>query len=181
MNQPSILEEVVKKIKRNDALAMRWVYDQYAKEMLSSAFRITNDLMEAEDVIQESFINSFQKIKQLENPMHYKAWLKKMVINASLRMVKKNFKISSLGQLKELEQAQEEHHPWYTSIKFETIRAAVQELPKGCREILSLYLFEEYKHREIAELLGISISTSKSQYSYGLIKLKEKLKNSMHE
>jgi len=175
------LEELIENIRKKDALAMRYLYDRYAKEMLSSSYRITNDLMQSEDIIQEAFLRSFQKIDQLSQPQNYRAWLKKMVINASLKELKNNFQTSPISVIENVADDKDDKKPWYTAIKFEVIRQAIQNLPKGCRQIVSLYLFEDYKHREIAEQLGISVSTSKSQYAYGLAKLKDSLKKSIHE
>ena len=71
---------------------------------------------------------------------------------------------------------EEESKPWYEEISFEKIKKAIQDLPDGSREIFSLYLLEGYKHREIAEVLNVSESTSKSQYRYALKLLRNKLK-----
>ncbi len=174
MKTVNIITEAVKKIEVNDRLAMNLLYTRYAKEMLAMSYRITNNLSDAEDVIQESFLNSFQKINQLKDPNHYLFWLKRIVLNNSLKIIKNKIYFKPIED-KEYEDIHEEGK-WYESIKFETINEAIQNLPNGCREIFTLYLLDEFKHKEIAEAFKISVSTSKSQYRYALKLLKEQLR-----
>ena len=160
-------------MKSNDKQGMSFLYSTFVKEMLTLSFRVTNNLSDAEDVVQESFVKSFQKIEQLKDPENYKYWLKRIVVNHSIRVSKKRIHFAQVeeGQIK----AEEETENWYTDIKLEMINQAIQNLPNGCRGILTLYLLEGFKHREIAELYKIAESTSKSQYRYGLKLLKQEL------
>lgn len=174
MKTVNIIIEAVKKVKANDRLAMNLLYTRYAKEMLTLSYRITNNLDDAEDVIQESFLSSFHKINQLKDPKYYSFWLKRIVLNNSLKVVKNKIYLKPIDE-EDIEDVQEEDK-WYESIKFETINKTIQNLPNGCREILTLYLLDEFKHKEIAEILNISVSTSKSQYRYALKLLKEQLR-----
>jgi len=153
---------------------MKALYNLTAKEMMASSLRITNRLVDSEDILQEAFMDSFQEIDQLKEDEKYIGWLKRMVINKSLKQLKKR---SRLVAIKEIEHLPEEIETdnWYEGIPFQAIKAAIQELPDGCREIFSLHLLEGYKHREIATMLGIALSTSKSQYRYALRLLREKL------
>lgn len=153
---------------------MKVLYQCFVKEMLTLSYRMTQHQADAEDIVQESFMTSFQKIHQLKEPTHYRAWLKRMVINNSLTLLKKKVNFTNLDQLGELAEAVDDGH-WYKDISFDKIKAAIQELPNGCRQVFTLYLLENYKHREIAELLDISISTSKSQYRYALKLMQERL------
>ena len=154
---------------------MRTLYEKYSKEMLAASFRITNNLQDSEDILQEAFLNSFQKINQLKEANKYGGWLKQIVVNKSLASIKKRVNFNELSVVEN--RAVEEEENWFEEISFEKIKEAIQELPEGSRQVFSLFLLENYKHKEIAELLGISISTSKSQYRYALKLLKSKLKN----
>ena len=174
MNKVKNISEIVNRAKKNDVLAIRFLYEAYAKEMLTLSFRITQNLEEAEDIIQEAFLTSFQRLKQLKKPEHYYGWLKKIVINNSLKANQKKRTTASVDSLASL--SEEKDQAWYKDISFEQIKRAINQLPDGCREVFTLYLLEDYKHREIAEILNISVSTSKSQYQYALKLLKRELK-----
>ncbi len=167
--------ELVNRVKNRDTLAMKVLYEQYSKSMLTISYRITNNLEDAEDIIQEAFLKSFQDIHKLKEVNKYGAWLKRIIINTSLNKIKGKVRFESIENVPEPEDQVEED--WYEGIPLEKIRTAIQALPDGCRQIFTLYLMEDYKHREIGEMLNISISTSKSQYRYALQLLKHKLSN----
>jgi len=171
------IQDLVKRAAENDISAVRDLYDKYSREMLSVSYRITGNMSESEDILQEAFLTSFEKIHQLEKATAYSGWLKRIVTNKSLSVIKKRVHFSEVNEIPEWEE--EDTNPWYSGISFDKIRDAIQELPEGCRQVLTLYLLEEYKHREIADMLNISVSTSKSQYQYALGLLRDKLKNNV--
>jgi len=141
--------------------------------MLNLSYRITQNKEDAQDIIQESYLRSFQQIHSLDQPRKYYGWLKRIVVNKSLQASQGRRHFEDLDQVEI--QEEEDSNPWYQGIPFDKIKQAIDQLPEGCREIFTLYLLEEYKHREIAELLGIALSTSKSQYRYALKLMKEYL------
>ncbi len=153
---------------------MKNIYDLLAKEMMASSLRITNSYSDSEDILQEGFMDSFQKIGQLKDDAKYIGWLKRMIINKSIRHVEKRRNFIPVTTIENIPEEIETDN-WYEGVSFSSIKAAIQELPDGCREIFSLYLLEGYKHKEVATMLGISLSTSKSQYRYALSLLREKL------
>ncbi len=155
-------------------VAMRSLYETFSKEMMATSLRITNQLADSEDVLQEAFITSFQRINQLKEEGKYGGWLKQIVINQSLNFVKKKRNYASLEVMPECSEAQEDSFDARVFV-FDKIKEAIHKLPNGSREIFSLYLLEGYKHKEIAEKMNISVSTSKSQYRYALKLLREKL------
>jgi len=155
-------------------LAMKVLYEQYSREMLGLSYRITQNKADAEDIIQEAFLKSFQEIRKLKEAEKYPAWLKRIVLNRSLSTIKGKIHFAEIDNIAESIEDEDQEH-WYEGIPFEKIKPAIQELPDGCRQVFTLYLLEDYKHREIAELLDISLSNSKSQYRYALKLLKEKL------
>ena len=167
------IAELVVRVKQNDLLAMKVLYNEFAREMLTVSHRITQNLSDAEDILQESFMTSFDKINKLKDPKYYGAWLKRIVINNSLSLMKKQIHFEEITNIPEMPASIEDN--WYENIPFDKIKMAINELPDGCRNVFSLYLLENYKHREIADLLNISVSTSKSQYRYALKLMKAAL------
>lgn len=153
---------------------MKAIYDLLAKEMMASSLRITNSYSDSEDILQEGFMDAFQKIGQLKDDTKFVGWLKRMIINKSLRLIEKRRNFVPVVEIEHIPEEIESDN-WYEGVPFSTIQAAIQELPDGCREIFSLYLLEGYQHKEVADLLGIALSTSKSQYRYALRLLREKL------
>ena len=146
--------------------------------MYNTCYRITGDEMEAEDIMQESFLVAFEKINTYKGEVSFGAWLKKIVINKSLDTIKKK-KIElvpiddKILKIKKEENNEEDAGKY----KIEAIRNAIEQLADGYRIVLSLYLLEGYDHDEISQILNISSSNSRSQLSRAKQRLKEILKN----
>jgi RNA polymerase sigma-70 factor (ECF subfamily) len=173
------LEKVILRCKRGDRKAQYEIYKQYAKAMYNVCLRITGDTQEAEDVLQEAFLTAFDKIESYRNEATFGAWLKKIVIHTALNQVRKRkYQFTEITEDDDYEDDsyQEIALNEENSLQVEQIRKAITKLPDGFRVVFSLYLLEGYDHQEIAEILGISVSTSKSQYNRAKKKLKEILK-----
>jgi RNA polymerase sigma factor (sigma-70 family) len=171
---------IIERCKNGEHRAFMELYNRYAKAMFNISFRILNNRAEAEEVLQDSFLKVFEKIATYDPAHSFGAWLKRIVINGSLDVLKKRKQV--LLPLDEVPHAQEEEEEEPASDNYregfdvDTIKTCVAELPDGYRSILLLFLFEDYSHKEIAGLLGISEGTSKSQYSRARKKLMELLK-----
>lgn len=166
--------------KIGDQKAQFQIYKLYYKAMYNTSLRIVNDTMEAEDIMQEAFLSAFEKIDTYSGTVSFGAWLKKIVVNRSLDALSKRkgiFEdIESHTGIKD-ESGDELARNEEMDIKVEEIKDAIERLPDGYRIILSLYLLEGYDHDEIAEILSISSSTSRSQLSRARQKLIADLKN----
>jgi len=172
-------EQLILCCKRGDRKAQYEIYKLYAKAMYNVCLRITGDTLEAEDVLQEAFLIAFEKIETYRNEAAFGAWLKKIVVNAALNQVRKRrFQFSDINNNEDYEDesAHAVNDAEEMSYQAEQIRRAIAQLPDGFRIVFSLYLLEGYDHQEIAEILGISVSTSKSQYNRAKKKLQEILK-----
>jgi RNA polymerase sigma-70 factor (ECF subfamily) len=170
-----IHDEIVERCRRRERTAQRQIYELYSKAMFNVALRILQDREEAEDSLQESFITCFTKIDQYRSDATFGAWLKRIVINKALSRLKQTQKMHVVqdvdDQVSQESDFEEKEH------SVEAIKKAVGELPEGFRAVLSLYLFEGYDHMEISQILGISVSTSKSQYNRAKKKVKEILES----
>jgi RNA polymerase sigma factor (sigma-70 family) len=165
--------------KEGDQKAQFQIYKLYYKAMFNTSLRIVNDSMEAEDIMQESFLAAFEKIESYSGTVSFGAWLKKIVINRSLDSLSKRkavFEdIESHAGIKD-ESPEETVRNQEVDIRVEEVKETIDRLPDGYRVILSLYLLEGYDHDEIAEILKISSSTSRSQLSRAKQKLVGELK-----
>ncbi len=154
---------LIQKAINGERTSLKHLYDMYVDDMYSSAFRITNSRTLSQDAVQEAFITSFNKLETLENQSNYQGWLRRIVINNSLRAVKSKINFKELG---DYQIEVEDQKYWYNDISFDQIKVGIQQLPLGARTVFVLYALEGYKHSEIASAHSISISTSKTQYRY---------------
>jgi RNA polymerase sigma-70 factor (ECF subfamily) len=167
---------VIDRCKSGDNRAQYELYKLYSKAMFNVCMRITNDYAEAQDVLQEAFVSAFKNLHAYKAEASFGSWLKKIVVNASINAIRK--RRSELVPMDErvigdmADEADEDDAEW----QVEKVRRAIQQLPDGYRVVLSLYLLEGFDHAEIGEVLGITESTSKSQYSRAKKKLLEIMK-----
>lgn len=167
-------QHVINRCKDGDNRAQYELYKLYSKAMFNVSMRITNDYAEAEDVLQDAFVSAFKNLNSYKSEASFGSWLKKIVINASINAIRK--RRSDLVPMDERivgEVADSASDEDETEWQVEKIRRAIQKLPDGYRVVLTLYLLEGYDHAEIGEVLGVSESTSKSQYSRARKKLLE--------
>ncbi|WP_430303777.1 RNA polymerase sigma factor [Splendidivirga corallicola] len=161
-----------------DRKAQYKLYKLYSKAMYNICYRIANDAEDAEDILQESFVSAFRNLHTYRGESSFGAWLKKVVVNRAINHVKKKrLEIQPMTANFEYEDESDYNTNEDLSWNIEQIKSAVQELPQGYRIVFSLYLLEGYDHGEIAGILNISESTSKSQYNRAKKKLKEIIKN----
>ncbi len=144
---------------------------------------MVNNREEAEDLLQDSFCDAFTKLETFRFESSFGIWLKKIVVNRCINWINKKKiplvfpeKIDEEGQNTESEVDYEK-----LTLDVNKIRMAVEQLPEGYRIIFSLYALEGYDHAEISEIMGISESTSKSQYLRAKKRIKEFLKSETDE
>lgn len=169
----NIHEDLIEACKRYDRKAQNQLYKLYYKAMYNTSLRIVNDPIEAEDVMQDSFLSAFNKLDQYSGAVSFGAWLKRIVINRSIDIVKKRkIPFEEINDDRHGEIATEEvADPEDAQQSIERIKACMEKLADGYRLILSLYLFEGYDHEEIGEIMNISSSTSRSQFARAKKKL----------
>jgi RNA polymerase sigma factor (sigma-70 family) len=172
-------QDLIDGCKTGDQKAQFQIYKLYYKAMYNTSLRIVNDTMEAEDIMQESFLSAFEKIDNYSGIVSFGAWLKKIVINRSLDALNRRKAIfedidahAGIKDSSGEDIAQKEE----IDVRVEEVKQAIEKLPDGYRIILSLYLLEGYDHDEISEILSISSSTSRSQLSRAKQKLITELK-----
>jgi RNA polymerase sigma factor (sigma-70 family) len=172
-------QDLIDGCKTGDQKAQFQIYKLYYKAMYNTSLRIVSDTMEAEDIMQESFLSAFEKIETYSGTVSFGAWLKKIVINRSLDSLSRRKAIFEdiethigIKDNSSDEIAQKED----IDIRVEEVKQAIEKLPDGYRIILSLYLLEGYDHDEIAEILSITSSTSRSQLSRAKQKLLSEIK-----
>jgi RNA polymerase sigma factor (sigma-70 family) len=154
------------------------LYKLYSKAMLNTAFRIVDNVDEAQDVLQEAFLDAFARIKDFRQETTFGLWLKQIVVHRCINLLRKrkidlvnisNEQIENLAD----DDPQDDDELQY---KVEQVKQAMKLLPEGYRLVLSLYLLEGYDHEEIGQVLGINENTSRTQFLRAKRKLIEILK-----
>lgn len=170
-----IQQYLIDRSKLGDASAQRELYKLYVKNMYNTALRMLAHSAEAEDVIQESFLEAFTKLNDYRGESSFGSWLKRIVVNKCISQIRKRRidfvdeqELDVLNTSDELDFNSDDE-----SQLIELIKNGINELAEGYRIVLSLYLLEGYDHVEISEILKISESTSKTQYLRAKNKLKE--------
>ena len=172
--------QLIEGCQNKDRTAQRTLYERFAGKMFVVCQRYTRSSFEAEDVLQEAFIKIFGQIHTFRFECPLDAWIRRVVVNTALSLFRKE-KIWH-------NQTDVEHHAndifeaenGLASMQYQQLLHYVRELPAGSQTIFNLYAIEGYPHAEIAELLGISEGTSKSQYSRARQLLQEKLKKELN-
>ena len=170
--QRNLHDDVIALCLKGDRSAQHQLYNLYAKAMYNICYRMTNDGDEAADVLQESFISAFNNLGSYRGTASFGAWLKRIVVNKSINHIRA--RKMNLVPLEEVEVAGDvEVRDEDLFMDIDKIKSAIARLPDGYRVVCSLYLLEGYDHKEISERLGISESTSKSQYNRAKARLKK--------
>lgn len=171
--------ELIEKCKQNHRPSQLKLYEQYCDAMLIVAKRFVKDVMEAEDIVQESFIKAFMKLDQYKAEVTFGAWLKRIVINKSIDVLKsKKQRLIDLEDVHMSVVDEPMESAWMVEdhVTVTTVKAAIASLPDKYRYVVVLYLIEGYDHQEISEILNISEVASRTQLSRGKAKLKDLLK-----
>ena len=167
--------DLVVECKRGSKKACFELYRLYSKAMLNIAFRIVGSVDEAEDVLQEAFLDAFSRIKNFRQETTFGLWLKQIVVHRSINLLRKRkLELIELddehtNNITEEESEDDEEIQY----KVAQVKDAMKELPDGYRVVLSLYLLEGYDHEEIGEVLDISENTSRTQFLRAKRKLNE--------
>jgi RNA polymerase sigma-70 factor (ECF subfamily) len=170
----NIHQELIDRCRYGDRKAQFELYGQFYKGMYNVCLRVVGNQTDAEDVMQEAFLNAFSKIDTYRGQVSFGAWLKRIVINRSLDYLKK--RRVKFDEISETSAIIEEGDTDYSGIDVRQIKDAIQRLPDGYRVVLSLYLIEGYDHEEISQILKISNSACRTQYMRAKNKLREILK-----
>ncbi|WP_235297531.1 RNA polymerase sigma factor [Portibacter marinus] len=178
MKNTSVQTDLVRLCIRGDRRSQQQLYQLYSKAMFNICLRMMGNRMDAEDVLQVSFIDIFKNLKKYRGEASVGSWIKRIVINNCLNQIRKNKIIFEdiPDSASEITVENDEK----VQYDIAAVHKAIQQLPDGYRTILNLYLLEGYSHDEISEILDISTSTSKSQFSRAKAKLRELIKSRDH-
>lgn len=169
-------KNLVEACSKNDRKAQFEIYDLYYKAMFNTSLRIVNDSFYAEDIMQESFLDAFNKINTFEWRSSFGSWLKRIVVNKSIDLIKKNNNTIVLNEdesfIAEENLTEDSDNIQY---KLDEIKIALKELPENYKVVLVLHLFEGYDHHEIAQILDMPYNNVRVRYLRAKRKLLEEI------
>ncbi|MFN6944972.1 MAG: RNA polymerase sigma factor [Cytophagaceae bacterium] len=175
-------ESVIQKAVKGDIQAYKKIFDFYMPRMRPLCLRYVRTDFEADDILQESFIKIFKNLKQFQFKGSFEGWIKRIVINTALTYYKKNFTLFVIDNVEEIDESDIEQDTVGEIEDTDTsdLLKIIDELPPGYKLVFNLYVMEDYSHKEIADMLGISEGSSRSQYSKAkkmIIKLLSRQRN----
>ncbi|MCK5536932.1 MAG: sigma-70 family RNA polymerase sigma factor [Bacteroidales bacterium] len=182
-------EQLIKACAKGKIKAQKELYDMFSPVFYVICLRYAYSKAEAEDVLQEGFVKIFKHIAQYEHTGSFIAWMKRIVVNTAITFYHKNKRHNTNYDYDLVVERHDDVYEYNVAdFTMEELLEVIQELSPGYKMVFNLYAIEGYKHREIAEILGIDINTSKSQYSRAkkilqakLIKIKDKDSKNIYE
>ena len=158
-------EALLKGCLNSDAVAQRELYNKYSPKMLAVCYRFAHNREDAEDMLQEGFIKVFLQMHSFESRGSFEGWIRRIIVHTCINILKKNKKFNESVDIIHATGVQIREESVPAIIQAKQVVECIRMLPIGYRTVLNLYAIEGYSHREIANILGIEESTSRSQYT----------------
>ena len=159
--------QIIAGCKEQKREAQKMLYEAYARKMYSICLRYSSDQDAAQDLLQDGFMKVFANVDSFQDRGSFEGWLKRIFINLALENLRKRKSIiqtsDDVQNLPDVVDDSTEDEQMYKISENELLKM-VQDLPRGYSTVFNLYAIEDYSHKEIADLMGISEGTSRSQY-----------------
>jgi RNA polymerase sigma-70 factor (ECF subfamily) len=173
----TIIKTLFRKAGKGDQRAQYQIFKEYYSYVMAIALRYTHQSLDAEEVANDAFLRIFRHLDKYNESLSFKNWISKITVNASIDFLRKNKKNLYFLEINDRTPAPTNNEDFDINVNKDTpILPILQELSPQYRIVFNLYVFEDYKHKEIAEKLNISIGTSKSNYARAKKIITEKLK-----
>lgn len=172
--------DIVEACKRGDRQAQFELYKLYSRAMYNISLRMLGTSENAEDALQNAFVDVFTKLDSFRHESTIGAWIKRIVVNNCINYMKKR-RLEFAEMNENLHYIPDEDTTVSEEVlQVDIIQKAIQQLPDGYRVVFTLYAMEGYDHEEIGEILGVTEATSKSQYSRAKARLRDMLQSPRH-
>jgi RNA polymerase sigma factor (sigma-70 family) len=166
-------DELIEGCRKGNRASQKALYDRYCKKMMVVCLRYSKSSPEAEDILQEGFVKVFQGLGGFRQDSKLETWMTRIMVNTALNHHRKKLYLYPMVDVENIDLPETEVS--LSGLHFTQLLELIQQLPQGCQVVFNLFAIEGYGHKEIAELLGISEGTSKSQYARARSLLQEKL------
>src|SRR3954449_12412413 len=161
MTEEALLQGCIK----NNAAAQKSLYEKYSVKMLSVCYRFAHNREDAEDMLQEGFIKVFSQIHTFQSKGAFEGWIRRIIVHTCINHLKKNKKFNESVDIIHATGVQVREESVPSIVQAKQVVECIRILPLGYRTVLNLYAIEGYSHKEIAEMLDVEESTSRSQYT----------------
>lgn len=168
------LEQLIISCKKNDAKAQSQIYKLFSGKLFSLCLKYSSNYADAQDNLQDAFVTIFKKINQYSNKGSFEGWIKRITINTALQRYRTHGVLDIVND-DQIEDVTIDINDENISLDF--LLRIIQELPDRYRLVFNLYVMDDYSHKEIAEMMAISVGTSKSNLARARLILKEKIEN----
>jgi RNA polymerase sigma-70 factor (ECF subfamily) len=169
MNNEQLIEECVK----GNARAQKMLYEKFGPKLFAVCNRYASNYEESQDVLQDGFVKIFEKLSSYKGEGSFEGWMRRIVVNTALDAIRKNQKLKFNVDVDTVTNQLSTDQTILGELAAADLLKLLQKLPLGYRTIFNLYAIEGFSHKEIAEQLDITISTSKSQFSRAKAILRE--------
>lgn len=166
-------QALIEGCRKGDRASQKALYDGYCRKMMVVCLRYSKSTAEAEDILQEGFVKVFNGIKDFRQEARLDTWMTRIMVNTALNVQRRKLYLYPMVDVEELDLPEDEVS--LSGIHFTQLLEMIQALPQGCQVVFNLFAIEGYSHKEIAEQLGISEGTSKSQFARAKSLLQQKL------
>ncbi len=164
------LNQLIDRCKKNDTKAQSELYQLFSGKLFALCLKYSRNYAEAEDHLQDAFLTIFDKINQFKHKGSFEGWLKRITVNTVLQQYRKEkvYDITQENMLEDVEVEVDEDN-----IPIQYLLKIIQELPDRYRLVFNLYVLDGYSHKDISDMLGITVGTSKSNLARARYILKE--------
>jgi len=157
-------EELIEGCKLRNPLAQRHLYEKYSRKMMGVCLRYANSREEAEDVLQDGFVKVFEKINTFQGQGSFEGWIRRIFVNTALDNIRRNKENNLLSDIEQVGYALDSGQNVEGELNTAELMKILSQIPAGYRIVFNMFVIEGYSHKEIAEELGVSESTSKTQF-----------------
>ncbi len=172
---------LVYKCLKNDRKAQTELYGLFSRKMFAVCMRYANDYDTASDILQDGFVKVFNSLEKFGFDGSVEGWIRRIMVNTAIDYFRKASKLHAMDDIDEVDVADSSSVHFLSQLESQEIIKVLQQLPTGYRTVLNLYALEDFSHKEIAGMLGISEGTSKSQLARAKVMLKSLLiQKNMH-
>lgn len=167
--------QLIKSCRKGDRLGQKELYNRFARKMMGVCYRYVNDTETSADLLQEGFIKVFQNLDSYTGVGSFEGWIRKIMVNTALEYLRKNDVLREAADLDHIAELSQSDCSVVSSMTADELMKLVQELPPGFRTVFNLFAIEGYSHKEIGDMLDITESTSRSQYTRARQLLQKKI------
>ena len=155
--------------------AQKALFDKFAPKMMTVCLRYMKNAEEAEDMLQDAMVKVFSYLNKYSHEGSFEGWIRRIVVNTCLDQIRKNSKLNEIQNIEDVEYRLSINDKIIENIAAQDLLNLIQKMPDGYRVVFNMFAIEGFSHQEIADSLGITESTSKSQYLRARAYLRERI------